>query len=235
MFSFLDRTGSTYYEPIRDLLGTWVGGMPAEHRAGVVGNLLSGDDDKFESALWELYLYAVATGSGDCVEIHPDLAGTSKHPDFLVHGAISYYLEATAVGRSPAGAAADRRLRDLEAVLDQVRIDGWLFVVALRRWRTVRWRRRLFIPLDLIRAQPAPEDAGDDVAALLEEVRRLPRREREVFACRYWMGLSQHETAAALGMAVGTVGATTAHATKKLRERLDERDERSRSAAPTAR
>jgi hypothetical protein len=123
MFRFLDRTGSTYYEPIRDLLETWVGGVPAEHRAGVVGNLLSGDD-KFESALWELYLCAVATGSGDRVEIHPDLPGTSKHPDFLVHGAISYYLEAVAVGRSPGHVAADRRLRDLEAVLDQVRIDG---------------------------------------------------------------------------------------------------------------
>jgi hypothetical protein len=123
MFSFLDRAGSTYYEPIRDLLETWVGRVPAEHRAGVVGNLMSGDD-KFESALWELYLYAVATGSGDRVEIHPDLLGTSKHPDFLVHGAIPYYLEAIAVGRSPEHVAADRRLGDLEAVLDRVRIDG---------------------------------------------------------------------------------------------------------------
>jgi hypothetical protein len=123
MFSFLDRTGSTYYEPIRDLLETWVGGMPAEHRAGVVGNLTS-EDDKFESALWELYLHAVATGSGDRVEIHPELPGTSRHPDFLVHGATSYYLEAVAVGRSRKHVAADRRLQDLEAVLDRVHIDG---------------------------------------------------------------------------------------------------------------
>jgi hypothetical protein len=123
MFSFLDRTGSTYYEPIRDLLETWVGGVPAEHRAGVVGNLLSGDDT-FESALWELYLYAVATGSGDRVEIHPNLPGTSKHPDFLVHGATSYYLEAIAVGRPPEHTAADKRLREVEAVLDQVRVAG---------------------------------------------------------------------------------------------------------------
>jgi hypothetical protein len=123
MFSFLDRTGSTYYEPIRDLLETWVGRVPAEHRADVVGNL-SSEDDKFESALWELYLYAAATGSGNRVEIHPDLPGTSKHPDFLIHGTTSYYLEAIAVGRSAKHVAADRRLQELEAVLDQVRIDG---------------------------------------------------------------------------------------------------------------
>jgi hypothetical protein len=59
--------------------------VPAEHRAGIVGNLLSADD-RFESALWELYLHAVTTGSSDRVEIHPDLPGTSRHPDFLVHG-----------------------------------------------------------------------------------------------------------------------------------------------------
>lgn len=123
MFGFLDRTGSTFFEPVRDLLETWVGRVPAEHRAGIVGNL-TGGDDTFESALWELYLYVVATGSGDHVEIHPDVPGTCKHPDFLVHGPAPYYLEATAVGRPPANVAADRRLRDLEAVLDQVRVDG---------------------------------------------------------------------------------------------------------------
>lgn len=110
------RSGARGYEPIRDLLETWVGGLPVEHRAGVVSNLVSGDET-FESALWELYLYAVATGSSDRVKI-------STHPVFLVHGAISYHLEAVAVGRSPEHVAADRRLQDLEAVLDQVRIDG---------------------------------------------------------------------------------------------------------------
>ncbi|TXN29778.1 hypothetical protein [Lacisediminihabitans profunda] len=122
-FSFLDRTGSAYFAPIRDLLEKWVDDIPAEHRAGIVGNLTSGDD-KFESAFWELYLYAAATGTGDRVEIHPDVPGTSKHPDFLVHAATSYYLEAISVGRSPEHVATEKRLRDVEAVLDQVRVAG---------------------------------------------------------------------------------------------------------------
>lgn len=123
MFKFLDRTGSVYFEPVRDLLETWVDRVPAEHRAGIIGSL-SKSDDKFESAFWELYLYAVITGSGDQVEIHPDVPGSSKHPDFLVHGATPYYLEAIAVGRPSERVAADRRLRDVEAILDQVRVDG---------------------------------------------------------------------------------------------------------------
>jgi hypothetical protein len=122
-FGFLDRTGSTFFEPVRDLLETWVGRVPTKHRAGIVGNLMGGDD-KFDSAVWELYLYAVTTGSGNHVEIHPDVPGSPKHPDFLVHGPTPYYLEAVAVGRPPEDLAADRRRRDVEAVLDQVRVDG---------------------------------------------------------------------------------------------------------------
>lgn len=148
------------------------------------------------------------------------------------------YRTLVAMGASPPDAqdalqdACERALRSRREI---ARMDAWLFVVALRRWRTARWRRRLFVPLDLLRAHPVTAPPSDEVAALLAEVRRLPRREREVFACRYWLGLTQQETAAALGMALGTVGATTAHATRKLRERLDEHDERSRSTAASAR
>ncbi len=148
------------------------------------------------------------------------------------------YRSLVAMGASPEDAAdalqdaCERALQEKDAI---ARPNAWLFVVALRRWRTMRWRSRLFVPLDVLRAHPAAAPPGDDTAALLAEVRRLPRREREVFACRYLLGLSQQETAAALGMAIGTVGATTAHATKKLREKLDERDERSRPASSTAR
>lgn len=123
MFGFLDRTGSTYFEPIRDLLETWVDKVPAAHRASIAGNLMGGDQT-FESALWELYLYAVTTGSGADVEIHPDLPGNTSHPDFLVRCPDPFYMEAVAVGRQPHDIGADRRLRDVEAVLDQVRVDG---------------------------------------------------------------------------------------------------------------
>lgn len=132
MFGFLDRTGSTFFEPVRELLEAWVARVPADHRVGIVGNL-TGSDDTFESALWELYLYVVATGSGYRVEIHPNVAGTSRHPDFLIHGPTPYYLEAVAVGRSPESVAAERRLRDLESVLDRVRVDGATLVFEYHR------------------------------------------------------------------------------------------------------
>jgi RNA polymerase sigma-70 factor (ECF subfamily) len=99
------------------------------------------------------------------------------------------------------------------------RPDAWLFVVALRRWRTARWRNRIYVLLgDRSVGQVAPP--GDDAVTLIAELRRLPPREREVIAARYVLGLSQRETAEALGIATGTVAASTAHGAQKLRERL---------------
>lgn len=111
--------------------------------------------------------------------------------------------------------AAERLLRFVGQI---ERVDAWLYVVASRRWRQRRIRDRLLRPLEWAQnlvAAPVPERAG-----LLAEVARLPRRQREVLVARYVIGLSQKETAAALGIAQGTVSATQAQATKKLREQL---------------
>jgi RNA polymerase sigma factor (sigma-70 family) len=85
-------------------------------------------------------------------------------------------------------------------------------------------RARLFRPLEWARiASPAP---SADRVTLLGELARLPTRQREVLVARYVMGLSQKETADALGIAQGTVSATQAQATKTLRERLGDSYER---------
>jgi hypothetical protein len=123
-FAFLDRTGSAYFEPVRDLIESWVADLPADHQAGVIGQLTSGEDAAFESAFWELYLYKVTTGGGARVELHPDVPGSAKHPDFLVRAADPYYLEAVSVGTDPKRLARQRRLAEVEAILDDARVDG---------------------------------------------------------------------------------------------------------------
>jgi RNA polymerase sigma-70 factor (ECF subfamily) len=45
-------------------------------------------------------------------------------------------------------------------------------------------------------------------------------RQRQVFVARHVLGLSNEETAHALGIADGTVSATNHHALRTLRERL---------------
>ena len=69
-------------------------------------------------------------------------------------------------------------------------------------------------------AAPSPETVvvrGDDRRQLLEAVEQLPAGLREVIEYRYFLGLSEAETARALGIATGTVKSRSARAIEKLR------------------
>ncbi|MGH9119948.1 MAG: RNA polymerase sigma factor [Acidimicrobiales bacterium] len=67
-----------------------------------------------------------------------------------------------------------------------------------------------------------------EAAVLAAEARRvtlaavaaLPGRQRDVIACRYLVGLSEAETAAVLGLPVGTVKSRSARAMDRLRDQL---------------
>lgn len=107
------------------------------------------------------------------------------------------------------------------AGLDRIeRPEGWLFVVASRRWRRHRIRSAIFRPLSPRSRAPEPDWARSD---LISEMRRLPLRQRQVLAARYLIGLSQDETAAALGIARGTVGPHTTQGLARLRKRMEPR------------
>ena len=76
-------------------------------------------------------------------------------------------------------------------------------------------------------AAPSPEtsllDAERD-AALLEAVNGLRDEEREVVACRYFLELSEEETAQALGLRKGTVKSRLSRALARLREQMEDED-----------
>ena len=99
--------------------------------------------------------------------------------------------------------------------------EGWLFVVAVRSWRRRRRRERIFHPLQAARLAASRSDRDGEID-LLVELARLPERQRAVLVARHVLGLSQNETARALGMAPGTVGSIGHRAIKALRESLGE-------------
>jgi len=55
---------------------------------------------------------------------------------------------------------------------------------------------------------------------LMKELEGLREEDRVVISCRYFLGLSEAETAAALGCAKGTVKSRTSRALGRLRERM---------------
>jgi RNA polymerase sigma-70 factor (ECF subfamily) len=70
-------------------------------------------------------------------------------------------------------------------------------------------------------AAPSPEGAllaGEDRERLLAAVNGLREEERLVIACRYFLELSEEETAAALGLRLGTVKSRTSRALEHLRK-----------------
>jgi RNA polymerase sigma-70 factor (ECF subfamily) len=70
-------------------------------------------------------------------------------------------------------------------------------------------------------AAPSPEGsllAGEEREQLLAAVNGLREEERLVIACRYFLELSEEETAAALDLRLGTVKSRTSRALEHLRE-----------------
>jgi RNA polymerase sigma factor (sigma-70 family) len=73
-------------------------------------------------------------------------------------------------------------------------------------------------------AAPSPEGAAlgrESREALLAAVSRLDERDRDVLTCRYFLELSEEETAVVLDVRRGTVKSRTARALARLREEVE--------------
>jgi RNA polymerase sigma-70 factor (sigma-E family) len=77
---------------------------------------------------------------------------------------------------------------------------------------------------------PDPDPAGaptllaDEHERVAAAVRRLPRRQQQVIALRYWSGLREIQIAEALGISAGTVKSTAARALASLTRALETDD-----------
>ena len=107
----------------------------------------------------------------------------------------------------------------------------WLLAIVANETRNLHRSRRRRDGLVLrAAAQEGPEatspDPADSALAverrhhLVDQIRLLDPRDREVLVCRFLLDLSEAETAVTLGLPKGTVKSRTARALKKLRDRL---------------
>ena len=86
-----------------------------------------------------------------------------------------------------------------------------------RRSEGRRGRLALLVQASSGGAAPSPEDDVDR-EQLVDALEQLSDEHREVLGCRYLLDLSEEETAAALGIAHGTVKSRTARALEQLKE-----------------
>jgi len=104
----------------------------------------------------------------------------------------------------------------------------WLLTIVANEARNRRRSRGRRTALALRAADPRTPGEDPETAALASERRErlltavegLRDDDREVLACRYFLELSEEETAAALGIARGTVKSRTHRALERLQEEL---------------
>ena len=80
---------------------------------------------------------------------------------------------------------------------------------------------------DLVLVAPPPDESVDGAErrqAMLDAVNELRDEDREVISCRYFLDLSEEETAMALGCPRGTVKSRLSRALGRLREVLADQD-----------
>ena len=139
------------------------------------------------------------------------------------------------------GSAADAEEAVQDAFVKAYRARGrfrrgapfrpWLLKIvaneARNRRRATGRRARLSLQLAVERpsggAAPSPEVAllaREERAELLAAVDRLGEEQRAAVACRYFLGLSEAETAAVLGCRPGTVKSRLSRALARLEEEL---------------
>jgi RNA polymerase sigma factor (sigma-70 family) len=124
--------------------------------------------------------------------------------------------------------------------LHRFRLDGefrpWLLRIVVNETKNLhRSRRRrdgMVLRLGAVSAReltgsgPEPEPEAvvrERDAELLTAVRKLPGKDQQVLACRYFLDLSEAETSQLLGWPRGSVKSRTARALGRLRTALSER------------
>jgi len=110
-----------------------------------------------------------------------------------------------------------------DKVRDQGSMDGYVRRILVNEhnslWRRA-WKRREHAQEEPVLDRPVHDVTDDGTGSeLWELVQTLPRKARAVVVLRYYEELSEAETAAALGISVGTVKSQTSRALAALRSR----------------
>lgn len=117
---------------------------------------------------------------------------------------------------------------------DRGTVSTWLFAIARRRVADYFRRSRRSVdsvPLEMASSEPAHIDIEQigaqavDVARIVQTMKQLGDREREVIALRIGAGLSSRETGGQLGLKPGNVDVILHRSLRKLRTLLVEGDD----------
>jgi RNA polymerase sigma-70 factor (sigma-E family) len=115
------------------------------------------------------------------------------------------------------------RLRDRSALLPYLRVAvvNRCRSAHRSRARVLRTAGPLTPELVVLPGADAAALANDDARRVAERVRTLPQRQREVVVCRYYLDLTERQTADLLEISVGSVKKHASRALARLHDQLE--------------
>ncbi|MFE3192454.1 hypothetical protein ACFXHA_25825 [Nocardia sp. NPDC059240] len=163
-FTFLNRVHGTYWQHPRRLMQEWAEHISdeAEYR-DLRNRLRSGEDDQFRSAFLELYLHECLYRAGYHVTVHPNVPGTTRHPDFYAErNGSGFFVEAISPSSSKVAKGAARRRADLLDMVNRVESPNFfLRIVELQDGLNPPRAAKLRKQLERWVAGLAPDDVFD--------------------------------------------------------------------------
>ena len=134
-FLYLNSSARSPMTAAREVLEQWFTTYPDSGRVDLHARFRSPIDSQFKSALWELYLHELFSRLGFSLDPHPDIDGSSNHPDFLVKvgDEAKFYFEGIVAGLpSTKDAGAEARLAEVLDLVNKMQIPGWFLQVEYR-------------------------------------------------------------------------------------------------------
>src|ERR1700688_840659 len=127
LFEFYDSCGSRGYDELRSVVNSWLAQMPTDERKKFITRMRYGGDREFGSSLSELSLHAFILGSGYRANLHPEVPGSAKRPDYAAtdqKGAPLAYVEVTTVNPPAAQIAEMNRENPVYNAIDAAQIPA---------------------------------------------------------------------------------------------------------------
>jgi RNA polymerase sigma-70 factor (sigma-E family) len=115
-----------------------------------------------------------------------------------------------------------------DRITDREHVDAYARKALVNEYRSLwrrPWRRRELTSEQLPEVAGSEESYGGHSDALWEFVATLPPKQRAVIVLRYYEELTEAETAAALGISVGTVKSQASRALASLRRTVHDHPE----------
>lgn len=226
-FAFVDRVDQPYWERIRQELNRWFAAYPEGEAARDLRSRFRKDDEgQHLGAWWELYLHRLLTRLGYTLDVHPELADTSRRPDFRVHGpGGSFLLEAAAVFSGIEDAGLHPMESQLLDIIEGAQADRFTLMLDVARLGTSMPRAGEVLRAIESWLATLPDTGWDDAQHL--PTHTLVIRDWEVELVAFPLA-PEHRSASAPLLASGPGTAGTVNDTAKLRGALDRKHRRYR-------